>query len=147
MHLYVTKELILSGGMFYKITCVFKFQEDAEHYLAIKKARVEETKKLKDQLVAKLGNKENKENFVNVNALKPLSEAMTVEKIAAIKVKRLAKKRTMIKGYDDINQDDVEMVSLESQDLLEDMSKRERRYRDRTTILRSGGKVLQIDLL
>lgn len=39
-----------------------------------------------------------KEASVTVDNIKSLSEAMSVEKIAAIKAKRLAKKRNTIKG-------------------------------------------------
>lgn len=67
---------------------------------------------------------------------------MSGEKIAAIKAKRLAKKRTTIKGNDDITQDIElrEMVYFDV-DITKDIISRERQWRTRTTILQSTGKV------
>jgi len=72
-----------------------------------------------------------------------LSEAMSVEKIAAIKAKRLAKKRTTIKGHDDIGLGPDLRVMLDFDvDITKDIIKRERQWRTRTTILQSNGKVI-----
>lgn len=72
-----------------------------------------------------------------------LSEAMSVEKIAAIKAKRLAKKRTTIKGNDDIGQEyDIRAILDLDVDLTKDIISRERQWRTRTTILQSNGKVI-----
>ncbi|KOB74261.1 Parafibromin [Operophtera brumata] len=67
---------------------------------AAKKPRIEEThvQKVREQLAARLD--APKEASVTVDNIKSLSEAMSVEKIAAIKAKRLAKKRTTIKSND-----------------------------------------------
>lgn len=74
-----------------------------------------------------------------------LSEAMSVEKIAAIKAKRLAKKRTTIKGHDDIGIGSDLRVMLDFDvDVTKDIISRERQWRTRTTILQSAGKVLYI---
>jgi parafibromin len=71
-----------------------------------------------------------------------LSEAMSVEKIAAIKAKRLAKKRTTIKGNDDIGLGSDLRVMLDFDvDVTKDIISRERQWRTRTTILQSAGKV------
>lgn len=68
---------------------------------------------------------------------------MSVEKIAAIKAKRLAKKRTTIKGHDDIGLGPDLRVMLDFDvDITKDIIKRERQWRTRTTILQSNGKVM-----
>lgn len=70
---------------------------------------------------------------------------MSVEKIAAIKAKRLAKKRTTIKGHDDIGLGPDLRVMLDFDvDITKDIIKRERQWRTRTTILQSNGKVILI---
>lgn len=73
-----------------------------------------------------------------------LPEAMPLEKIAAIKAKRLAKKRTMIK----VDENDIQSGALEQRsfvdaevDVTRDIVSRERLWRTRTTILQSQGKV------
>lgn len=68
---------------------------------------------------------------------------MSVEKIAAIKAKRLAKKRTTIKEHDDINvgPELKEMLNFDI-DATKEIIKRERVWRNRTTILQSTGKVI-----
>ncbi|GAB1597652.1 parafibromin-like [Argonauta hians] len=71
-----------------------------------------------------------------------LPEALPMEKIAAIKAKRLAKKRTMIKGDDDIApgaEDQRTFVDAEV-DVTRVIVSRERLWRTRTTILQSSGK-------
>ena len=72
-----------------------------------------------------------------------LPEALPMEKIAAIKAKRLAKKRTMIKGDDDIaaGADDQRTFVDAEVDVTRDIVSRERLWRTRTTILQSSGKV------
>lgn len=66
---------------------------------------------------------------------------MSVEKIAAIKAKRLAKKRTTIKGNDDIGQEyDIRAILDLDVDITKDIISRERQWRTRTTILQSNGK-------
>lgn len=67
---------------------------------------------------------------------------MSVEKIAAIKAKRLAKKRTTIKGSDPVGQDYEFRPILDfNVDMTKDVISRERQWRTRTTILQSNGKV------
>lgn len=70
-------------------------------------------------------------------------EAMPLEKIAAIKAKRLAIKRTKIKGDDDIQAGALEQRSFVDAevDVTRDIVSRERHWRTRTTILQSMGKV------
>ena len=82
-----------------------------------------------------------KEASVTVDNIKSLSEAMSVEKIAAIKAKRLAKKRTTIKENDDIGMGSDLQKLLDLEDGTKDIVSRERQWRTRTTILQSTGKV------
>ncbi|KAL4132885.1 hypothetical protein QTP88_009962 [Uroleucon formosanum] len=116
--------------------------EDVQESVA-KKPRMEDTlqvQRVKQQLAARLD--APKESAVNVDNIKSLSEAMSVEKIAAIKAKRLAKKRTTIKGHDDIGLGPDLRVMLDFDvDITKDIIKRERQWRTRTTILQSNGKV------
>ena len=65
-----------------------------------------------------------------------LSEAMSIEKIAAIKAKRLAMKRQTIKEDDDLGLDVDYGI-----DVIKDITSKERIWRQRTTILQSSGKV------
>lgn len=71
---------------------------------------------------------------------------MSVEKILAIKAKRLAKKRTMIKADDDLGVGLLEQRSFVDAevDVTRDIISRERLWRTRTTILQSSGKVVVI---
>jgi Paf1 complex subunit CDC73 N-terminal len=78
--------------------------------------------------------------------IRSLSEAMSVEKIAAIKAKRLAKKRTTIKGMDDKGlESDLRVIIDFDVDVTKDIVSRERQWRTRTTILQSSGKVLKVE--
>ena len=67
---------------------------------------------------------------------------MSVEKIAAIKAKRLAKKRTTIRSADDfgVGPELKQMLDFDV-DVTNEIIKRERLWRTRTTILQSTGKV------
>lgn len=71
---------------------------------------------------------------------------MSVEKIAAIKAKRLAKKRTTIKGNDDITSSEYDLRAILDfdVDITKDIISRERQWRTRTTILQSSGKVIDL---
>ncbi|XP_054272349.1 parafibromin [Macrosteles quadrilineatus] len=108
-----------------------------------KKPRLEDmqdVQRVKQQLAARLD--APKEASVTVDNIKSLSEAMSVEKIAAIKAKRLAKKRTTIKGHDDIGIGSDLRVMLDFDvDVTKDIISRERQWRTRTTILQSTGKI------
>ena len=73
-----------------------------------------------------------------------LSEAMSVETIAAIKAKRFAKKRSTIRG---VPEEDMEAVSLENRafieseiDVTRDIISKERVLRNRNNILQSIGR-------
>lgn len=72
---------------------------------------------------------------------------MSVEKIAAIKAKRLAKKRTTIKGHDDfgVGPELKQMLDFDV-DVTKEIIKRERQWRTRTTSLQSTGKVFSFFL-
>lgn len=76
------------------------------------------------------------------SSFRSLSEAMSVEKIAAIKAKIMAKKRSTIKTDldDDITLKQRSFVDAEV-DVTRDIVSRERVWRTRTTILQSTGKV------
>jgi parafibromin len=110
-----------------------------------KKPRLEEeVLKDKERLAAKLD--APKETSVLPDQIKTssLSEAMSIEKIAAIKAKRLAKKRSMIKADDmDLGSGMTEQRSFVDAevDVTRDIVSRERQWRTRTTILQSTGKV------
>lgn len=69
---------------------------------------------------------------------------MSVERIAAIKAKRKAKKRGSVKT----DEDDLGTTSLEQRsfidaevDITRDIMSRERLWKTRTSVLRSNGKV------
>lgn len=68
---------------------------------------------------------------------------MSVEKIAAIKAKRLANKRVTIKqnDKDDTGAGDLRVMLDFDVDSTKDIIKRERQWRTRTTILQSTGKM------
>jgi len=72
-----------------------------------------------------------------------ISEAIPLDKIAAIKAKRLAKKRNTIKGDDQLGSGMLEQRSFidAEVDVTRDIVSRERQWRTRTTILQSIGKV------
>lgn len=123
-------------------TQVKRAAEDVLETGCLKRPRFEEThvQKVKEQLAARLD--APKEASVTVDNIKSLSEAMSVEKIAAIKAKRLAKKRTTIKENDDIGMGaDLRVVLDMDVDDTKDIVSRERQWRTRTTILQSSGKV------
>lgn len=109
-----------------------------------KKARYEDTQvqKVREQLAARL-DVNKKEVSVNIDNIKSLSEAMSVEKIAAIKAKRLANKRTTIRrnDNDDAMGTDLRAILDFDVDSTKDIISRERQWRTRTTILQSSGKV------
>ena len=108
-----------------------------------KKARYENTQvqKVREQLAARL-DVNKKEASVNIDNIKSLSETMSVEKIAAIKAKRLANKRTTIKRHDNDDTMGTELRVILDYDVdsTKDIISRERQWRTRTTILQSSGK-------
>uniref|UniRef100_A0A8C7MG11 Parafibromin n=1 Tax=Oncorhynchus kisutch TaxID=8019 RepID=A0A8C7MG11_ONCKI len=94
----------------------------------------------KERLAARLEG--HKEGIVQTDQIRSLSEAMSVEKIAAIKAKIMAKKRSTIKTDldEDITLKQRSFVDAEV-DVTRDIVSRERVWRTRTTILQSTGKV------
>ncbi|XP_068628382.1 parafibromin [Battus philenor] len=119
---------------------------------AAKKPRIEEThvQKVREQLAARLDGP--KEASVTVDNIKSLSEAMSVEKIAAIKAKRLAKKRTTIKSNDysdtlGVVGSDFRAILDYDVDLTKGIISRERQWRTRTTVLQSNGKMFAKSIL
>lgn len=122
---------------------------DAPESMA-KKARYEDTQvqKVREQLAARL-DVNKKEASVNIDNIKSLSETMSVEKIAAIKAKRLANKRTTIKrnDNDDAMGTDLRAILDFDVDSTKDIISRERQWRTRTTILQSTGKIFAKNIL
>lgn len=117
-------------------------REEQNQQEVIKKPRLEEgeVKRAKDQLAARLD--APKESSVITEHIRSLSDAMSVEMIAAIKAKRLAKKRSTIKGDDDVQQNytDIQHILDYDVDVTRDIISRERQWRTRSTILQSSGK-------
>lgn len=106
----------------------------------VKKPRLEETQmqRAKEQFSARLD--APKEAPVVTEQIRSLSEAMSVEKIAAIKAKRLAKKRATIKGDDDLGLADMQGILEYDVDVTRDIVSRERQWRTRSTVLQSAAK-------
>ncbi|XP_066293579.1 parafibromin-like [Branchiostoma lanceolatum] len=124
-----------------KPTQVKRTAEDADKDNFKKpKVAMEKVMQDKERLAARL--ETPKEGTVNMEQIRSLSEAMSVEKIAAIKAKRLARKRTTIKTDDDLELGLIEPRSfVEAEvDVTRDIVSRERVWRNRTTILQSSGK-------
>lgn len=117
---------------------------DGSEMVAAKKARFEDTQvqKVKEQLAARL-DVNKKEVSVNIDNIKSLSEAMSVEKIAAIKAKWLANRRTTIRrnDNDDTIGTDLRAILDFDVDSTKDILSRERQWRTRATILQSTGKI------
>lgn len=117
-------------------------ESDGYEILA-KKSRFEDlqVQKVKEQLAARL-DVNKKESSVNIDNIKSLSETMSVEKIAAIKAKRLANKRVTIKrnDHDEAGVGDLRGMLDFDVDSTKDIISRERQWRTRTTILQSTGK-------
>ncbi|XP_022654088.1 parafibromin-like [Varroa jacobsoni] len=108
-----------------------------------KRPRMEatEVQKAKEQFQARLD--ASKEDAITTENISSLSDKLSVEKIAAIKAKRLAKKKNTIK----IGDDDLEPISSELQHMLDYEKEhttvilsRERVWRNRITILQANGK-------
>uniref|UniRef100_A0A8C9RKN6 Parafibromin n=1 Tax=Scleropages formosus TaxID=113540 RepID=A0A8C9RKN6_SCLFO len=107
-----------------------------------KKPRIEDEERVrldKERLAARLEG--HKEGIVQTDQIRSLSDTMSVEKIAAIKAKIMAKKRSTIKTDfdDDIALKQRSFVDAEV-DVTRDIVSRERVWRTRTTILQSSGK-------
>lgn len=120
------------------------------HENATKKPRIEETQvqKVREQLAARW-DVNKKETTVNIDNIKSLSETMSVEKIAAIKAKRLANKRTTIKRIDtdDAMATDLRAILDFDVDSTKDIISRERVWRTRSSILQSNGKLFAKNIL
>ncbi|XP_071097734.1 parafibromin-like [Haliotis cracherodii] len=109
-----------------------------------KKARLEEeqVQQAKKNWITKIDGPRDTSVLPTRLGTSSLHEAMPLEKIAAIKAKRLAIKRTKIKGDDDIQVGALEQRSFVDAevDVTRDIVNRERLWRTRTTILQSAGK-------
>jgi parafibromin len=77
-----------------------------------------------------------------------LSEAISIGKIAAMKAKCLAMKRTTIKGTDDVGLGSHIRAMLDFDDVtMKYIVSRERQWKTRATVLQSTGKVTDKSLL
>ncbi|KAL5483780.1 hypothetical protein EMCRGX_G020194 [Ephydatia muelleri] len=103
---------------------------------AAKKMRVEDEERDKLRLAKKLEAKQEG-GGVTTDQLRPLSDALSEEKIASIKAKRLAKKRGTIKTDDDIA-GGMDRVVVD--DITKDVLSKERVHRTRTSVLQSASK-------
>lgn len=124
-------------------TQVKRTAEDTLGDLDKKKPRLEEphVQRDKERLAKKLD--APKETFVMPEvANSSLSQAMPIAKIAAIRAKIIARKRTTIKGDDPLEASVAEQRSFVDAevDLTRDIVSRERQWRTRTTILESSGR-------
>ncbi|GFQ72298.1 parafibromin [Trichonephila clavata] len=123
-------------------TTVKHVYEEQNQQEVVKKPRLEEgeVQRAKDQLAARLASP--KESSVTTEHIRSLSDAMSVEMIAAIKAKRLAKKRSTINIDDDVppTYTDIQRILEYDVDVTRDIISRERQWRTRTTILQSTGK-------
>ncbi|KAG8194555.1 hypothetical protein JTE90_013302 [Oedothorax gibbosus] len=130
-------------------TTVKYVYEEQNQQDVIKKPRLEEgeVQRAKDQLAARLASP--KESSVTTEHIRSLSDAMSVEMIAAIKAKRLAKKRSTINIDDDVppSYTDIQRILEYDVDVTRDIVSRERQWRTRSTILQSTGKNFQKSLL
>ncbi|XP_042881118.1 parafibromin-like isoform X1 [Penaeus japonicus] len=122
-------------------TQVKRTVEDSSDSIA-KKPRYDDSdvQKIKEQLALRFD--APKKSSIVSNIDRSLSEAMSIERIAAIKAKRLAIKRTMIKeDVDDLGLGNDLRCMLEFDiDVTKDITTKERQWRTRTTILQSSGK-------
>ncbi|XP_003385105.2 PREDICTED: parafibromin-like [Amphimedon queenslandica] len=115
-----------------------KRSNDESHPESVKRPRLEsdEVKVDKQRLAVKLG--ANKKGGAITDQIRPLSETMSVEKIAAIKAKRLAKKRATIRD------DDIDDATAQEHGYLDDAThsviKRQRCHKTRASVLQSTNK-------
>ncbi|KAK7478781.1 hypothetical protein BaRGS_00029992 [Batillaria attramentaria] len=122
-------------------TQVKRTVEDTGPDGAPKRMRLEEVQKARLNWINKIdGGRET--SVLPHPGTSSMLEAMPLEKINAIKAKRLAIKRTKIKGDDDIQVGALEQRSFVDAevDVTRDIVSRERHWRTRTTILQSLGK-------
>ncbi|XP_071947253.1 parafibromin-like [Antedon mediterranea] len=109
----------------------------------IKKPRNEAQMKIdKARLLARLEAHNEGSSTVNTNQIIPLSDGLSVEKIAAIRAKLRAKKRTKIATVKMDEEDEVQRGSFidAEVDVTRDIMSRERLWRTRSSILQSTGK-------
>jgi len=100
-----------------------------------KKQRLEQgaSQRMQKQLALRFGAPDRMASLMT-DIDRSLSETMSIERIAAIKAKRLAKKRGTIKGDDDL---EAEGGLL---DVTRDITSKERVWRERTSVLQSTVK-------
>jgi len=129
-------------------------REDVNEIPPNKKPRLEDQQmqRVKEQLAARL-EAPRQDNMINVEKIQSLSEAMTIEKIATLKAKRLATKRKTIKsdnedlglglgsGLAGSSSSELRGMLDFDFDATKDIINRERQWRNRTTVLQSSGKV------
>lgn len=119
------------------------------HEPGAKRARTEDAQKMirdRQRLVERLEAR-GSDKTVTTEQIKSLSETISVEKIAAIKAKIMARKRKTIRQVDE-PEDEFGVPAqeagfadeTESFDLTSEIVSRERRWRTRSTVLQSAGK-------
>ncbi|CAB3992315.1 parafibromin isoform X2, partial [Paramuricea clavata] len=111
------------------------------------KVEEEQVRRDKERLEARLEG--HKEGTVTTEQIRSLSDTMSAEKIAAIKAKRLAKKRTTIKVDDELDAGVLERrVFVDAEvDVTRDIVSRERLLRTRSSVLQSSGKYFLKNIL
>ncbi|XP_046844194.1 parafibromin-like [Xenia sp. Carnegie-2017] len=107
-----------------------------------KRPKVEEEQVQRDKKRLEARLEGHKEETVTTEQIRSLSDTMSAEKIAAIKAKRLAKKRTTIKVDDELDSGVLERrVFVDAEvDVTRDIVSRERLLRTRSSVLQSSGK-------
>ncbi|CAG0886289.1 unnamed protein product [Cyprideis torosa] len=123
--------------------------EEPQRPGVIKKPRLENTsmEKVKDHLASRFS--QSRGGDVMNKDIRSLSETMSREKIAAIRQKRIAMKRTTIKGGVEVPAT-VTTGTVPGADvpsILEFDVSRERQWRTRTAILQSNGKMFSKNIL
>ncbi|XP_005088839.1 parafibromin [Aplysia californica] len=124
-------------------TQIKRTAEDAGGESEKKKPRLEDPQVQMDKLnwINKIdGGRES--SVLPLPGTSSLHEAMPMEKIAALKAKILALRRTKIKGDDDLQAGTMEQRTFVDAevDVTRDIVSRERLWRTRTTVLQSVGK-------
>ncbi|KAK2186474.1 hypothetical protein NP493_199g06037 [Ridgeia piscesae] len=126
-------------------TQVKRAADDAGLEIEKKKPRLEEAQvqRDKERLSKKLDAPKEGSMIPEQIKSSSLPEAIPLDKIAAIKAKRLAKKRATIKADDELGAGMLEQRSFidAEVDVTRDIVSRERQWRTRTTVLQSIGKL------
>ncbi|CAG0890605.1 unnamed protein product [Darwinula stevensoni] len=131
-------------------TQVKRATEESQETQVAKKPRIDGTdvEKAKAQLARRL--EQPKETSLTLGSFKSISMTISAEKIAAMRAKRLAKKRGSIKAGADESlggSSPLRTVLEIDLDVTKDICSRERQWRTRTSILQSSGKSFARNIL